>query len=109
MCVRAEINSIAVALIDNTWWIWWGDESGRVTRRDVTRHMKAPHHARDLSSTSAETIVSELIAMFALTKLETLFYRATVTTLKKELPQANAVTQRSSKRWRLSQRNHRKF
>lgn len=56
------INSIAVALIDNTWWVWWGDESGRVMRRDVTRQMRAPQHApqhaRDVTAAGAETVVS---------------------------------------------------
>lgn len=38
---RVEITSVTGALMNGTWWVWWGDAAGRVSRRDVTALLRA--------------------------------------------------------------------
>ncbi|KAJ2938963.1 hypothetical protein O0L34_g17775 [Tuta absoluta] len=56
---KPDISTIAVALVDNGWWVWWGDESGAIRRLDISTFVHNSSGPLVVSVTHSETIVKD--------------------------------------------------
>ncbi|KAI5636205.1 low-density lipoprotein receptor domain class A domain-containing protein [Phthorimaea operculella] len=56
---KPDISTIAVALIDQSWWVWWGDENGSIRRLDISSFVHNSSGPLVLSMTHSEPIVKD--------------------------------------------------